>query len=171
MEIKSRKKILDDVIKDAEEYPKGWKAVFGNDKERLSRDYYIFNPNTGIYLIKEYQKNPFELKGIGGKIARNVDEEIKSELSKYSSGFGIIQGDIRKISEHIRNGIHPKQILDAAIKDNKNNLGIKIPLRGQAFNSKDTFTCLNKTLSTKQKRIDSKFIKIASDDGLYNSYG
>ena len=171
MEIKSRRKILNDVIKDAREHPKGWKAVFGEDKERLSRDYYIFNPNIGIYLLKEYQKNPFEVKGIGGKIARHVDEDIESDVSKYAGDFGIIQGDIKKISESIQKGIHPQEIFNAAIKDKDENLGISMPMKGHASTSKDTFTYLNSTLSTKQKKIDSKFEKIASDDGLYTSYG
>jgi len=96
VEIKSRREFLDNVIRDAKKHPKGWKAVFGKDKERLSRDYYIFNPNTGIYLLKEYQKNPFDVRGIGGKIARHVDEDIEADISKYAGDFGIIQGDIKK---------------------------------------------------------------------------
>jgi len=171
VKIKSRRKILDDVIKDAKEHPKGWKAVFGKDKERLSQDYYIFNPNIGIYLLKEYQKNSFEVKGIGGKIARNVDEDIESDVSKYAGDFGIIQGDIKKISESIQKGIHPQEIFNAAIKDKDENLGISLPLKGHASTSKDSFSYLNNTLSTKQKRIDAKFKKMASDDGLYTSYG
>ena len=47
-------------------------------------------------------KNSFEVKGIGGKIARNVDEDIESDVSKYAGDFGIIQGDIKKISESIQ---------------------------------------------------------------------
>jgi len=171
VKIKSRRKILDDVIKDAKEHPKGWKAVFGKDKERLSQDYYIFNPNIGIYLLKEYQKNHFEVKGVGGKIARHVDENIESDVSKYAGDFGIIQGDIKKISESIQKGIHLQEIFDAAIKDKDENLGIRLPIKGHASTSKDTFSYLNDTLSTKQKRIDEKFEKMASDDGLYTSYG
>ena len=76
VKIKSRINLLNEIIKDAEKYPKGWKAVIGKDEKRFSNDYYIFNPNIGIYLIKEYQKNPYEVKGLGGKIARHVDDNI-----------------------------------------------------------------------------------------------
>jgi len=78
VKIKKRNEILNDVIRDGKKYPKDWKAVFGKDDKNLSRDYYIFNPNTGIYLLKEYEKNPYEIKGIGGKIARHVDEHIEA---------------------------------------------------------------------------------------------
>ena len=103
--IKSRNNILNDVIRDAKRYPNDWKAVFGKDKERLSTDYYLVNPNIGIYLIKEYQKNPFETKGFGGKIARQIDEDIENEITKYSRDFGIVQGDIRKILKNLEKGI------------------------------------------------------------------
>jgi len=171
VEIKSRRKVLDDVIRDARKYPKGWKAIVGKDNERLSRDYYIFNPNTGIYLLKEYQKNPFNVRGIGGKIARQVDGDIEADISKYAGDFGIIHGDINKISKSILKGAHPQDIFDAAIKGENEDMGISMPMRGHASASKDSFTHLHNTLSTKQKRIDSKFEEMATDDGLYDSYG
>ena len=63
MKIKSRINLLNDVIKDSEKHPKGWKAVIGRDDKLFSNDYYIYNPNIGIYLLKEYKKNPYETKG------------------------------------------------------------------------------------------------------------
>lgn len=169
MEIKSRRKILDDVIKDAREHPKGWKAVFGKDKERLSRDYYIFNPNIGIYLLKEYQKNPFEIRGVGGKIARYVDENIENELSRFSNDFGIIQGDFKKILKNLEKGIDAKKMFDSAVKGKK-DYGIRMPVRGHASSSEDVYKNINNELSSKQKKIDNKFEEIAEDDGLYKSY-
>ena len=170
MKIKSRNEILNDIIKDAEKYPKDWKAIFGKDKERLSRDYYIFNPSIGIYLLKEYQKNPFEVKGIGEKIARDVDEDIENEITKRAGDFGIIQGDIRRILKNLEKGIHPQKIFDAAIKGKGKNLGISMPVRGHASTSKDSFVNLHDILSTKQKKLDLKFEKMATEDGLYTSY-
>jgi len=167
--IKTRNEILKDVIKDGKKYPKNWKAVFGKDTQRLSNDYYIFNPNIGIYFLKEYQKNPFEIKGIGGKIARHVDRDIDAEISKYSTDFGIIQGDFRKIIRNLEKGIEPQKIFDSAIKGKK-DLGISMPVRGHASSSKDVFNNIHDIFSIKQKKLDLKFEKIASDDGLYSSY-
>ena len=168
MKIKTRNEILNDVIRDAKRYPKNWKAVFGKDKERLSRDYYLCNPEIGIYLLKEYQKNPFEVRGIGGKVARCLDEEIDNEITKYASDFGIIQGDIRRILKNIEKGIPPQEIFNAALKGK--NLGLSMPVRGHASSSKDSFKNIHETLSTRQKKLDSKLEKMASDDGLYDSY-
>lgn len=169
VKIKSRNEILNDVIRDGKRYPKDWKAVFGKDNKLMSKDYYIFNPNTGVYFLKEYQKNPYEIKGIGGKIARHIDEDIDMKVSKYAGDFGIIQGDYKKILKNLEKGVQPEEILDSAIKGKK-NLGISLPVRGQASASRDIFDDIHNMLSLKQKKLDKKFEKIASDDGLYNSY-
>ena len=168
MKIKSRSEILGDIIRDARKFPKGWKATFGIDDELLSHDYYIFNPDVGIYLLKEYQKNPFEIKGTGAKIARHVDEDIARLLKKNSTDFGIIQGDIRKMLINIKKGIPAQTIFDAALQGK--DLGMQIPVRGRASSSKSIFTHLRTTLSTKQKKLDYKLEKMIEDDGIYNSY-
>ena len=46
-----------------------------------------------------------------------------------------------------------------------------MPVKGQASSSEESFKNLRDTLSNRQKRLDSKFEKIASDEGLYNNYG
>ena len=125
MKIKSRNEILKDVIKEGKKHPKDWKAIFGKDEKRFSRDYYIFNPNIGIYLLKEYQKNPYEIKGIGGKIARKVDEDIETKISKYSGDFGIIQGDFTKVLKNIENSYELSKFNSLnfeALLDNKKGL-------------------------------------------------
>ena len=168
IKIKSRRETLNDVVKDAKRHPKGWKAILGNDRESLSKDYYIFNPKIGIYLLKEYQKNPYELKGVGGKIARYVDEDVENETSKYAKDFGIIQSDIKKISTNIQKGIPIQKIFKAAIEGK--DMGISMPMKGQASASEDSFCSIQNTFSIKQKKIDTKFEKIATTDGLYKPY-
>ncbi len=169
VKIKSRNEILKDVIRDGKKYPKDWNAIFGMDNKLLSKDCYIFHPNIGVYFLKEYQKNPFEIKGLGGKIERQIDEDIEVKVSKYAGDFGIIQGDFKKILKNLDKGIQPEKILDAAIKG-KEDLGISVPVRGHASASKDVFNNIHNTLSVKQKKLNLKFEKMASDDGLYNSY-
>ncbi len=169
MKIKSRNEILNDVIKEGKKHPRDWKAVFGKDNKSLSNDYYIFNPNIGIFLLKEYKKNPYEIKGIGGKIGRQVDEDIEVKISKYANDFGIIQGDYKKILKNLEKGIEPQKIFNAALKGKK-DLGLRMPIKGEASSSKEVFDEIHNVFSTKQKKIDLKFEKIATDDGLYKSY-
>ena len=163
--------MLSDIITDAKTYPTGWKAVFGKDYERCSTDYYVFNSNIGIYLLKEYQKNPFEIKGVGGKIARYIDDDIEQKMSRYPSDFGIIHGDIKQILQNIEKGIPPQQIVDAAVKRKGKNLGISIPVRGHASAAEDSFNHLHDTFKTRQKKLDATLEKLAENDGVYTSYG
>jgi len=169
VKIKNRNEILNDIIHDGKKHPKGWKAVIGKDIKRMSNDYYIYNPDTGIYLLKEYQKNPFQIRGIGGKIARNIDDEIEDKITKNAGEFGIIQGDFQKIFRNLERGIHPRKIYDAAIKGKK-DLGLSMPVRGSASESEEIFSNLHLDLSNKQKKLDSKFEEIATEEGLYKSY-
>jgi len=168
VKIKSRSNLLNDVIRDAKKFPKGWKAVIGKDDNLFSNDYYIFNPNTGIYLLKEYHKNPYEIKGIGGKIARYVDDNVENEISKYATDFGIVKSDVLKISKNLREGVSFEKIINAAVEGK--DMGISMPMRGYASSSKNSYYNIKKELSDKQKKLDSNFEKIASEDGLYNSY-
>ena len=168
MKIKPRNDILRDIIRDAKKYPKGWNATFGYDTNLFSHDCYIFHPNIGIYLLKEYNKNPFEVKGIGSKLARHIDEDIEEQITKKSGDFGIIQGDIQKILRNINRGIPPQQILTSAV--NGGDLGITIPVQGKASTSKDTFYSIKNTFHPHQKKLETCFEKMISEDGLYKSY-
>jgi hypothetical protein len=166
--IKSRNAILTDIIHQGKHHPKGWSATFGKDADAFSHDCYIFHPNIGIYLLKEYHKNPFEVKGVGSKLARHLDDDIEEQITTASGGFGIIQGDIQKILTNINKGIPPQYILTSALHGK--DLGIKIPVQGHASTSQDTFHSLNNTFSSQQKQLRTHVKKMVSNDGIYTSY-
>ena len=168
MKVKLRNEILRDIIRDAKKYPKGWNATFGYDTNLFSHDCYIFHPRIGIYLLKEYNKNPFEVKGMGSKLARRIDEDIEEQITSKSSDFGIIQGDIQKILRNINRGIPPQQILTSAM--NGGDLGITMPVQGQASTSKDTFQNMKSTYCSHQKNLETYFEKMILEEGLYKSY-
>ncbi len=169
MKNKPRNEILNDIIRDSKKYPNGWKAAFGRDKKLFSNDYYIFNPEVGIYLLKEYQKNPYQVTGIGSKIARNIDDEIDAKFDKDLGNFGIIQGNFKKIIKSIEMGIQPQKIFQEGVKGK--DLGITVPVKGKALTSDRAFKALQQTFESKQKKLNEKFEKIAAEDGLYSSYG
>ncbi|MFH1101591.1 MAG: hypothetical protein V1726_06120 [Methanobacteriota archaeon] len=166
--IKTRYDILTDIIQEAKHYREGWYAAFGQDRERLSTDCYISHPAVGIYLLKEYEKNPFQRIGLGTKLVHHLDEDIEHRLQKHHSDFGIIQGNFQKILWNIRRGATPETILNAAIKGD--DLGLSIPVKGQASRSPDTFTSFHENYASQQKNLNKKFEKMMAEDGAYNSY-
>jgi hypothetical protein len=169
MKNKPRHEILNDIIKDSKKYPNDWKAAFGKDKKLFSNDYYIFNPTVGIYVLKEYQKNPYRVIGVGSKIARHIDDEIENKFDKNRGDFGIIQGNFKKIVKNIEKGIPARKIFEEGLKGN--NLGITIPMKGKISSSERAFNYLQQTYKSKQKKLNEKFEKIALNDGFYSSYG
>ena len=169
MKIKKRNNVINDIIKEGKKYPNGWNAVFGKDERRLSRDYYLFHPKVGIYLLKEYNKNPFHIEGIGGKIGRRVDQGIESIIHKNDGNFGIVQGNFQKILKNLEKGIKPEAIFESAFYG-KNDMGLKMPVKGKASSSKKVFNEFDINPSIEQEKINKKFEKIAYDDGLYKGY-
>ena len=168
MKIKSRSAILSEIIHEGKQHPNGWSATFGSDSQSFSHDCYMFHPSVGIYLIKEYDKNPYEVKGVGGKIARHIDDDIMDRLADQPGDFGILQGNVHKILENINKGIPPRKILEGAIQGK--DLGLRIPVRGHGSTSKETYEYLDSALSPKHKKLSNIFEKMVTDDRLYSSY-
>lgn len=83
-----------DVLADVTERkvdPDDWRAVGGTRARGVGEDLYFGHPKAGLYQLKTYAKNPFEVKGVGAKIARNLDDEIGSFLptSDEQSRFAV----------------------------------------------------------------------------------
>ncbi|WP_435333142.1 hypothetical protein [Haloarchaeobius sp. TZWWS8] len=69
----------DDIVADVTESnvdPDGWRAVAGDRANGLGEDLYLGHPKRGVYQLKTYAKNPFEVRGVGSRVARKLDDEI-----------------------------------------------------------------------------------------------
>ncbi len=169
MKIKKRTEILDDIIRDAHKHPTGWHATFGKNTRHHTTDTYIFHRKCGIYLLKEYQKNPFHTRGVGAKLARKIDDDIlTSGTSHKPTNFGIIQGDIPRIMNNIKRGIPPTEILTAALHGK--NLGIQIPVKGNASHNHDRHHKINEIMSPCQHKLDESLQKMYEHDRLTTGY-
>ena len=168
MKLKKRDELLNDIIHQGKKNPTGWMASFGKNNHHLSDDYYLLHPNIGLFYMKEYQKNPFQQFGIGGKIARKIDGDVTEELRKQAHNFGIIQGDIRKITKNIQRGISPKEIIQGMYEGK--DKGMSLPVKGKATNSIESMKKVKEQGKDNQKKINHHFKKMAKEDGLYASY-
>jgi AcrR family transcriptional regulator len=69
----------DDILEDVTESgadPEGWRAVAGDRAAGVGEDFYLGHPNAGVYLLKTYAKNPMQVRGVGTRVARRVDDGI-----------------------------------------------------------------------------------------------
>jgi len=79
MRVRDWQDILDDVA-DASADPDGWRAVAGQRRNGVGEDLYLGHPGVGVYHLKTYAKNPYDVRGVGAKVARKVDDGIDPHL-------------------------------------------------------------------------------------------
>jgi hypothetical protein len=75
MRVRDWQDILEDVM-DAGADPDGWRAVAGHRERGLGEDLFLGHPDAGVYELKTYAKNPYDVRGVGGRVARRIDEDI-----------------------------------------------------------------------------------------------
>ncbi|RQG91296.1 hypothetical protein EA462_04730 [Natrarchaeobius halalkaliphilus] len=85
MRIRDWKDVLEDVA-DRNVDPEDWRAVAGDRAGGVGEDMYLAHPRAGVFFLKTYAKNPFEVRGVGTQVARSVDDEIGSYLPDRNDG-------------------------------------------------------------------------------------
>lgn len=85
MRIRDWQDLLEDVSERSSE-PGSWRAVAGDRATGVGEDLYLAHPRAGVYLLKTYAKNPFEVRGYGAEVARSLDDELGSFLPAEESG-------------------------------------------------------------------------------------
>ena len=81
MRVRDWQDILSDVI-EADADPDGWRGVAGRRRSGIGEDLYLGHPNAGVYHLKTYARNPYDLRGVGTRVARRVDGDIDPLLPR-----------------------------------------------------------------------------------------
>ena len=87
----------DDILREVVESdadPSGWRAVGGDRAGGIGEDLYVGHPEVGAYQLKTYAKNPFQVEGVGTRVARRVDEDLDPLFparEEASGHFGVQQ--------------------------------------------------------------------------------
>ncbi|AWB26316.1 hypothetical protein [Halococcoides cellulosivorans] len=89
MRVRDWQDIMTDVVESSAE-PQGWRAVGGDRRSGIGEDLYIGHPAVGVFQIKTYARNPYEVQGIGTQVARSVDDDIEPLFPEEGTGqFGV----------------------------------------------------------------------------------
>ena len=166
--IQTRDAILEELLQKAKRKPTGWKAAMGVNPLQHSQDYYVFHPNIGLYVIKEFEKNPFVRQGVGSKVSRRIDDDIEDIFVHNKGKFGIVQGDMKKVLHHLERGHKPTELFQAAM-DGK-DMGIRIPLRGNATSEKPVFSKIHEAMGEKRKKLDAAYDELITEEQVNASY-
>ncbi len=84
MQISNWQDILSEVT-DSNRDPEGWRAVAGQRKRGVGEDLYLGHPSAGVFQLKTYAKNPYDLQGVGTQVARKVDAGLDDLLPRRDS--------------------------------------------------------------------------------------
>ena len=85
MRVRDWQDILADVT-DGSVDPDGWRAIAGQRRQGVGEDLFFGHPAIGVYQLKTYAKNPYEVKGVGAKVARRIDDELDPLLPGHDDG-------------------------------------------------------------------------------------
>ena len=91
MQVRDWQDIMEEVV-DSGADPEGWRAVGGDRSGGIGEDLYIGHPSTGVFQVKTYARNPYEVQGVGAKVARSVDDELDPlfpERGEAPGHFGV----------------------------------------------------------------------------------
>ncbi|MEF8814180.1 MAG: hypothetical protein V5A55_10225 [Halovenus sp.] len=92
MRVREWEDILQDVAESNAD-PAGWRAIGGDRAGGIGEDLYLGHPDVGAYQLKTYARNPFEVEGVGARVARRIDDELAPLFPEEDSGgrFGVQQ--------------------------------------------------------------------------------
>jgi len=93
MRVRDWQAVLETVVESSAD-PDGWRAVAGDRRDGVGEDMYIGHPDEGVFGLKTYAKNPFDVQGVGGRVARSIDDELDPLLPKAvdeGGRFGVRQ--------------------------------------------------------------------------------
>jgi hypothetical protein len=79
MRVREWTDIVEDVVEQDVD-PNDWRAIAGDRAGGVGEDMYLGHPKGGLYHLKTYAKNPFEVQGVGTQVARRLDDEIGTYL-------------------------------------------------------------------------------------------
>ena len=75
MRVRDWDDILQDVVERGAD-PAGWRAVGGDRRNGIGEDMYLAHPAVGAFQLKTYARNPYQVDGVGARVARSVDDEL-----------------------------------------------------------------------------------------------
>jgi hypothetical protein len=87
MRVRDWQDILEEVT-EGQADPDGWRALAGRRRDGVGEDLYLGHPGVGLYQLKTYAKNPYEVRGVGTQVARKIDEDIDPLLPDRDTAPG-----------------------------------------------------------------------------------
>lgn len=158
--------------------PENWRAVAGDRRKGVGEDLYLGHPDAGVFQLKTYAKNPFEVKGVGGKVARRIDEDLEPLFPTESTGRFGVQSPIEdetqaeqtatELEEVIKTHADAPTTPDALFEDVMGALDSPAygPMEYDQYDRPEPLDELNTTFEEAEQLLEQDFEDIVTDDGV-----
>jgi hypothetical protein len=111
MRVRDWQEVLEEVVESSAEAG-GWRAVAGDQSGGIGEDLYLGHPSGGVYQLKTYAKNPFEVRGVGTQVARRIDDELDPLFPDEEAGRFGVRSPIADESEAERAATELESVLE-----------------------------------------------------------
>ena len=182
MRVRDWQDLVADVV-DRDVEPADWRAVAGPRRRGIGEDLYLAHPAVGLYQLKTYAKNPFEVRGLGGRLARSVDDEIEGLLPEAGVGrFAVQQAPTdedeaerkaRRVQETVRAHAEapgrPDDLFDdlmAALESPAYG-----PLDYDTYERPDRLDRFQSTFADAESLLEAEFEDLVEADGVNRGFG
>ena len=78
--------------------PGEWKSISAPTRDHTGSDLLLFHPTSGpVFQIRAYEKNPYQLQGVGTKLSQSVDYYASIRPSNHEDELEALrQAEIKK---------------------------------------------------------------------------
>jgi hypothetical protein len=112
MRVRNWQDILNDVV-DSGADAGDWRAVAGNRSSGIGEDMYLGHPAAGVFQLKTYAKNPFEVRGVGTQVARRIDDDLDPLFPDNEAGRFGVQSPVEDEDEAKQTATELEGVLEA----------------------------------------------------------
>jgi hypothetical protein len=112
MRVRDWQDIVRDVVEEDVD-PDGWRAVGGDRRSGVGEDLYLGHPGVGLFQLKTYAKNPYEVRGVGSRVARKVDDDIDPLFPEQGNGRFAVRSPPETEDEAEQQATHVEEVIKA----------------------------------------------------------
>ena len=179
MRVRDWREVVAEVI-ERDVDPMGWRAVGGARARGVGEDIYFGHPRAGLYHVKTYAKNPFEVRGVGARIARRLDDEIgsflpeKEEAGRFAiqAGFEGNERDLERKANHLEETLKAHAdapTTEADLFDDVMNV-LESPAYGpmtfDRYDRPDPLSGMTDAFEEAEELLDAELDDLIDDDGV-----
>lgn len=177
MRVRDWEDIVEDVV-DGDADPNGWRAVAGDRDRGVGEDTYLAHPTVGVLQLKTYAKNPFDVRGVGAKVARRVDGDISDALPSEPEGHFAVQtppedeDEAETIGRRLREVLRtheeaptePEHLFEDVME------AVESPAYGpmeyDSYDRPESLDALSNTFEDAEAALEAEFEDLVEDDGV-----